>query len=47
MHEAAESAEWISLYLSPFACLLLDVALAVVAVWATGLFLKLRKSPRA
>lgn len=47
MHEAATGGEWISLYLSPFACLLLDALIAVVVIWATATFLKLRKSPRA
>ena len=47
MQEAATGGEWIALYLSPFACLLLDSLLAVVVVWATGRLLKLRKSPHA
>lgn len=47
MHEAAAGGEWIALYLSPFACLILDALIAVVAIWATATFLRLRKSPRA
>ncbi len=47
MHEAAGSAEWISLYLSPVACFVLDGVIAAVVFFLTDRFLKARKSPRA